>query len=481
MTLKSDYYLSQFEYDYQDELLQREFRHLQPTEKQIETVQHLYETYQNCMREKLELIELKHRILCNYPTQHSVTEALSMVSITTVTNPNFFQQEIDHDDKQVQEHLNDSITKAIINVEKKISQCQRLFEQQQQQQQQLSSSMLTSSMIDIIHRRQKFFEEKLNCILQFHLNYYFRQHFGEQSDDFNLSKISFSPTIIVHASMHLFNKKDLQLLSRGPTYVPPYQLIEKNYIEKNYKRLQHDLNLVFVKHEVNPVQSMNLQRRIKHLYTEKILRSINNENLQVTLDYLTEKVKSMNYAFEDIFTDIIKYKEQLKKIIVLIRKVKLPYLYFLPDLSKQPLLDVKPVIMTSKNSPTYALGQFLDRILRHAIDIHQQGRIYPNGSYFLREFHDYIQRHQRFSATTKFVTITISNFYHLVPHNLMINALSDFFLNYYNLPRIENIHYTKILQLTKLFLYNNRFYYDGKIYRLNKGGPTTSRFTETLA
>ncbi|CAF4883967.1 unnamed protein product, partial [Rotaria sp. Silwood2] len=167
----------------------------------------------------------------------------------------------------------------------------------------------------------------------------------------------------------------------------------------------------------------------------KILRSINNENLQVTLDYLTEKVKSMNYAFEDIFTDIIKYKEQLKKIIVLIRKVKLPYLYFLPDLSKQPLLDVKPVIMTSKNSPTYALGQFLDRILRHAIDIHQQGRIYPNGSYFLREFHDYIQRHQRFSATTKFVTITISNFYHLVPHNLMINALSDFFLNYYNLPR----------------------------------------------
>ncbi|CAF4239749.1 unnamed protein product [Rotaria sp. Silwood2] len=498
------------------------------------------------MREKLELIELKHRILCNYPTQHSVTEALSMVSITTVTNPNFFQQQIDHDDKQVQKHLNDSITKAIINNEKKISQWHCLF---QQQQEQLSSPMLTSSMIDIIHRRQKLFEQKLNCTLQFHLNYYFRQHFGEQSDDFNLPKISFSPTIIVHASMHLFSKKDLQLLSRGPTYVPPYQLIEKNDIEKNYKRLQHDLNLVFVQHEVNTVQSMNLQRRIKHLYTEvfskptisksiyeralyekqiiekirndlkkfnlilrrtadqqnvfylgdrksfeqlcnefmlkmdlfEIHTSINNENIRATLDYLTEEVKSMNYAFENIFTDILKYKEQLKKISVLIGKVKLPYLYFLPDLSKQPLLNVKPLIMTSKNSPTYALGRFLDQILRHAVDIHQQGRIYRNGSYFLREFHDYIQRSQRFSTTTKFVTITIGNFYHLVPHNLMINALSDFFLNYYYLPRIENIHHTKILQLTKLFLYNNRFYYDGKIYRLNKGGPTTSRFTETLA
>jgi hypothetical protein len=35
--MKSDCYLAQFEYDYQDQLLEREFLSLQPTEKQVYT------------------------------------------------------------------------------------------------------------------------------------------------------------------------------------------------------------------------------------------------------------------------------------------------------------------------------------------------------------------------------------------------------------------------------------------------------------
>ncbi|CAF3454892.1 unnamed protein product, partial [Rotaria sp. Silwood2] len=83
---------------------------------------------------KKELIELKHRIQCNYPTQQSVTQALSLLSRTiptTVVNPNFYHQEIDQDEKKLQEYLNNFMMKSIKEAEKKISQCELLFQQQQ--------------------------------------------------------------------------------------------------------------------------------------------------------------------------------------------------------------------------------------------------------------------------------------------------------------------------------------------------------------
>ncbi|CAF4636374.1 unnamed protein product, partial [Rotaria magnacalcarata] len=61
--------------------------------------------------------------------------------------------------------------------------------------------------------------------------------------------------------------------------------------------------------------------------------TIDKENLQATRDYLTNKIKLMDCEFENIFVNTTKYKDELKKINVVIDKVELPYLYFLPDLS----------------------------------------------------------------------------------------------------------------------------------------------------
>ncbi|CAM2723375.1 unnamed protein product [Rotaria socialis] len=548
--MKSDYYLAQFEYDYQDQLLEREFLSLQPTEQQIEMATNLYKAYNEYIQTKYEFIELKHRVQCNQPTQTSVTQASSMLLMTLTSNPEFFHQDIDYENKQLQKYFNECMTKAIVDAEKKLYECQRSY----QEQEKLASSILTSdSLMTIIQHRYRLAEEKYHGIQEFHLNYYLRQHFGQQSDDFNLAKISFLPTIIVHASMHDLNKEHLQLLSRGPTYVSPYQqLIEEN-LEKNYKPLQHDLNKLLVKSDVNLVQTIILQKQVKDLYMKMfsktttttmiskamlerayyeqqlidkirndlksfnlILRrtanrrnvfylgdrilfeklcnefmletdrfelemEINNDNVQETQDYLQGKIKSMNREFKTIFMDTKKYKDQLNRITVLIGKVELPYLYFLPDLWKQTTLDVKPMVMVTKQSATYRLGQFIDSILRTVINIHRQGRMFSNGSDFLRKFHEYIDRTHRLSSKTKFVTITIGNFYHMVSHDHMLNTLTDFFLQCYHLPCIENIQVTKVIQLISLFLHNNRFYYDGKIYRYRKGGPASSGLIETLS
>ncbi|CAF4241308.1 unnamed protein product, partial [Rotaria magnacalcarata] len=90
----------------------------------------------------------------------------------------------------------------------------------------------------------------------------------------------------------------------------------------------------------------------------------------------------MNCEFENIFANTTKYKDELKKINVVIDKVELSYLYFLPDLSKQPLLNVKLMMMTTQYNATYRLGKFLNQLLQPVIDIYQQGRIFHNGTDF---------------------------------------------------------------------------------------------------
>ncbi|CAF4927085.1 unnamed protein product, partial [Rotaria magnacalcarata] len=64
-------------------------------------------------------------------------------------------------------------------------QCRLLF----QKQEQLSQSILTSSLIDGLYRRYELCKRKLDCTERFRLNYYLRQHFGQQSDEFNLAKV----------------------------------------------------------------------------------------------------------------------------------------------------------------------------------------------------------------------------------------------------------------------------------------------------
>ncbi|CAF3436329.1 unnamed protein product [Rotaria socialis] len=141
--MKSDCHLTQLEYDYQDQLLEREFLSLQPTKEQIEFRKNLNKLYYEYRRAKKEFNELKHRIQCNQPTQESVTQALFMLLTTTtaVTNPNFYHQEIDQDENKLQEYLNNFMVKSIQEAEKKILQCKLLF--QEQEQQQLSQSVLT--------------------------------------------------------------------------------------------------------------------------------------------------------------------------------------------------------------------------------------------------------------------------------------------------------------------------------------------------
>ncbi|CAF4624866.1 unnamed protein product, partial [Rotaria socialis] len=86
-----------------------------------------------------------------------------------------------------------------------------------------------------------------------------------------------------------------------PSYVPPYQMTKKQNLEKNYKQLQHDLNLLFVKSNLNMVQSMFLQKQIKDFYMEMFSNSILSKSIYERAHYeqqLIEQIRNDLKSFD---------------------------------------------------------------------------------------------------------------------------------------------------------------------------------------
>ncbi|CAF4058996.1 unnamed protein product [Rotaria sp. Silwood1] len=134
------------------------------------------------------------------------------------------------------------------------------------------------------------------------------------------------------------------------TIIPSKSMYERAHYEQQLiEQIQNDLkrfNLILRRtHDQQNVFYLGDRKSFEIVSNQFMLETdlfeidmtIGKENLQATRDYLTNKIKLMNCEFENIFVNTTKYKDELKKINVVIDKVELPYLYFLPDLSKQPL------------------------------------------------------------------------------------------------------------------------------------------------
>jgi hypothetical protein len=144
---------------------------------------------------------------------------------------------------------------------------------------------------------------------------------------------------------------------------------------------------------------------------------------------------------------------------------------------------LKPVIAAvSQRSITSRLAHFLDSLLQSVFQIQAEPTNMSDGANFIRKFNHYIEeKPHRLQSNTLLVTIQIPNFHTLAPHGTMLIVLKDFLNQSLALPNIGNLSVHRIIRLTALYLHNNRFYYDHKIYRFLKGGPAALPFTETLS
>ena len=105
-----------------------------------------------------------------------------------------------------------------------------------------------------------------------------------------------------------------------------------------------------------------------------------------------------------------------------------------------------------------------------------------NSADFLRQLQEFTEdKKRRFDSKTMFVRAIIPNFHTMLSHGNLLITLKDFLNQYSFGDGIENVSINRIIRLTAIFLHNNRFYYNQKIYRFIKGSPSCFPLTETLS
>lgn len=138
-------------------------------------------------------------------------------------------------------------------------------------------------------------------------------------------------------------------------------------------------------------------------------------------------------------------------------------------------------LITSRHSATWKIGEFLNELLRPFVDKILQTTTFCDEIDFIQKLNHYVYRQQRLRPRTLFCTIKITNFYTLDTHKNMIEIAHNFLKD--NLPshKLGKISILDIKNLLNLFLHNNIFSYEDKIYQFTKGSPNTMALSETLS
>ncbi|CAF3995631.1 unnamed protein product [Rotaria sordida] len=213
----------------------------------------------------------------------------------------------------------------------------------------------------------------------------------------------------------------------------------------------------------------------------EVLININNETNEKTLDIsIKEMIDSMNSLLEKLKTHKAIKDDLYQQLIADPKKVKIPYLYFLPNISKENDISLVPII-TSRSSATWKIGKYLNQLLQPFADKNLHSTTFADGTDFIRKLNHYANTERRLRPTTLFCTIKITNFYTLDEHQNMLDIIGYFLQDNFATNKLGSLTIQTIRNLLYLFLYNNIFYYKDNIYKCTKGSPNTMALTETLS
>ena len=354
--------------------------------------------------------------------------------------------------------------------------------------------------------------------------------------DLYTDTIGCSPSLIIDTDHpHLSNEQAL-LLSRGPTYVPSCHMhvapsTEEEIWSRQWSLLRQQMTLFFSKYSVSINRKTTFQLAAKTLFqqsfstplptsiemravyehgvVQSIRRHLKNNPLILrrtadgnnvfylgrtsefeakASDYLTNSnvyQKINAYDEQSIDTDLRAMRQNrrineqhVKRMQVKRTDVRLPRLYFLPDLQPDGSISLEPTMTSFSRSPIQPVAQYLQELLRPLYDTHTQSTTIVNGADLIER----LIRHCDYILLphTRFVTIKLHNFYTQMSHTGISGAVGRFLTSVLTVGRHQNLAIDTIQQLVGLFLRNNVCTYQGHIYRQVKGSARCFPLTRTL-
>ncbi|CAF3440255.1 unnamed protein product [Rotaria socialis] len=562
LNLKRDLNVALLNYHYDSELLQRQYLHEQPNEYQIQIAKSISDAKRELEKARGELIELKYRVFYDKPLASLDSIQVSIPKV----DDNNDQRSMDKYEKIIHRNKLDAMAIKIVGAETKFYQCSKAFDDElstmwKNHRQLVKNKGMPTRLSDIIDQRLKILSDRWRDISIYRIRSFSRPTYYNDIDPITtnetkpmIERIGFSSSLIIDTS-HSFIRKQLKILNRGPTYVPPCQLSISSLnqsiddiIKKQYASLKHQLNNVFSKYHVNIALSMEIQQKISDQFTNLFSTSVpsnlqqrglrekhlvqsirfllNKQNLILrrTADnkntfYLGNRkefeAKANDYLMKsDDYTIFVRnYKSnvslqehvELKQMIesmneLLVRlknhksitddlyhrllidasKVKLSYLYFLPDVSQDNEISMVPMI-TSESSATWKIGKYLNDLLRPFVNKILQPTVFRDEPDFIQKLHQYVYTGKRLQSTTLFCTIQILNYYALDLHQEMIDTVGYFLQDNLVSNKLGTLTIQTIKNLLHIYLYYNIFYYKNQIYKIAKGSPTTMALSEILS
>ncbi|CAF4975871.1 unnamed protein product, partial [Rotaria sp. Silwood1] len=266
-----------------------------------------------------------------------------------------------------------------------------------------------------------------------------------------------SSNMIITTNQHGLNDKQLQLLNRGPTYIPLCQI--KALRTEIQTKIEDQFRYLFSNSTPSDLQQQ------RALYEKNLIQTIRSSLKKNNLI-----LRRLSMAYE-----LLSSNEGQK------HKVKVPSIYFLPDVSEEDVLSLVSFI-TSKYSTTWNIGQLINKILRPFVDKTLKSTTYRDEMDFIQKLNHYVSTKRRLQSTTLFCSIKITNFYTLDTHQNVIDTVGYFLEDHLGHgKKLQQLTIMTIKNLLHLFFFNNIFCYKEQIYTFTKGSPNTMPLTETLS
>ena len=196
--------------------------------------------------------------------------------------------------------------------------------------------------------------------------------------------------------------------------------------------------------------------RAKQQQFDEIIRSID-----FSLDILEEKKLISSYHTAKLH---ISHKKAT---------IKLPYLYFLPQTKQDGTLEeLQPRLASCQNSPIQILATYLEQLLRPLFEKLSQSIVFLNGNDFMKKLHYYcFQQDDLFQTNTTFITFEIQNLSTNLLHIDILDSVNHLLSHPLIYGRHDRLSSQAIEELINIYLRNQVFTYNQKIYRHIKGIP----------
>ncbi|CAF1671653.1 unnamed protein product, partial [Rotaria magnacalcarata] len=266
-------------HDYDSEILRRQYLQEKPNEYQIQVMKRLSEKKRELEKSKRELLELKYRVFYNKP--HSSLDAIE-TTMPILNDDDRKLKLLNKHEKFIQQKKLDFMAIKIIGAEMKFYQCLQAFDHElaamwKNHRELVKNKGMPTTLTNLIEKRLIGITDR----------------WGD--------RIGFSSSLIIDG-IHQFSDKELQLLNRGPTYVPPCQISISSsdqsiddVVKKKYAPLKHQLSYLFSKYHINIALSMEIEQKISDQFTDLFSVPIPS-NLQQRALYEKHLLQSIRYS-----------------------------------------------------------------------------------------------------------------------------------------------------------------------------------------